>query len=505
MSREVKAFFDIAGRLCWKIVQENDEKTDRYYIFRLEKNGAEHRFGFLQNQSSNRHYYEELSNRVEFILVGDSSYNSDSPHSKGCRVPVIPSDEFIFLLTDWNMEMEGEDADETRESEETEIDEEERKKDKRKTYEEKTIHIIEENPIEQIYTQLRALTSNTIVEGIIKRHSKNKELFISEEMVKNKAKGVTYLIQNAIDYYDNASTQNMTQRMLNLYYGSIAFMEAEMLIYGDDYSDLESIEKITKNGHGLRTFGEARNLTDFKVGVNNKGLFYAWLKHRNIDVSDFPTSWDKCKKSNFLISLELLLSHIPELQNIMMETDKMYKPYFLFPSSDMTLNHTVSLRRKKEVIYKRKYYGNYIDFINLYGKTSKDIVESFLAPITIIGPYTSSVSGESGWRVFVRTKRNGDYYDNYHTHKGLSASQVIAPLFGKTDSWEVFAIMILYAMSIIVRYMPNLWARIMGGDLDRYKAVFYQFSRVAERELTQVFLEILTDKHVMIVHPNGLI
>ena len=114
MSREVKAFFDIAGRLCWKIVQENDEVTDRYYIFRLEKNGAEHRFGFLQNQSSNRHYYEELSNRVEFILVGDSSYNSDSPYSKGCRVPVIPSDEFIFLLTDWNMEMEGEDADETR-------------------------------------------------------------------------------------------------------------------------------------------------------------------------------------------------------------------------------------------------------------------------------------------------------------------------------------------------------------------------------------------------------
>ena len=65
--------------------------------------------------------------------------------------------------------------------------------------------------------------------------------------------------------------------------------------------------------------------------------------------------------------------------------------------------------------------------------------------------------------------------------------------------------MILYALSIIVRYMPNLWARILHGDLDNYKAVFYQFSRVAERELTQIFLEKLTGKNVLITHPQGLL
>ena len=82
---------------------------------------------------------------------------------------------------------------------------------------------------------------------------------------------------------------------------------------------------------------------------------------------------------------------------------------------------------------------------------------------------------------------------------------VIAPLFGRTDDWEVFSVMILYALSIIVRYMPNLWARILHGDLDHYKAVIYQFSRVAERELTQIFLEKLTRKRVIISHPQKLI
>lgn len=82
---------------------------------------------------------------------------------------------------------------------------------------------------------------------------------------------------------------------------------------------------------------------------------------------------------------------------------------------------------------------------------------------------------------------------------------VMKQLFGITSDWEVYAVMILYGMSIIVRYMPNLWARISHGDLDRYKAVFYQFSRVAERELTQLFLEQLTGKRVVIRHPQTLI
>ena len=123
----------------------------------------------------------------------------------------------------------------------------------------------------------------------------------------------------------------------------------------------------------------------------------------------------------------------------------------------------------------------------------------------MIGPYEDSISGSGGWRVYVHHKKDGKHFEEYKTHKGLSASMILKPLFGITNDWEVYAVMILYALSIIVRYMPNLWARISHGDLDRYKAVFYQFSRVAERELTQVFLEKLTGKRVVIRHPQGLI
>jgi len=504
MSREKQDFMKITKCLGWSIKQINSEGLNRCDLHMVEKGEVSHTFGFLQNQSTNREYYSALESRAEIIFVGGYSFDKDSTFSKECKVPVVPSDEFLYVMTDWNMENEGVEPELLDSESDANNDKRGSRILKRQNQLKKTIHIVEENPIEQIYTQLRALSSKAVVRECVKRHSKNSAIVLSEGLIDEKAIGVSYLVQNAIDYYDNASTENMTQRMLNLYYGSIAFMEAEMLIYGDQYKNLEEIEKVTKSGHGMRTFGDAVDLDDFFIGVIDKGLFYAWLKHRGVNVSDFPKKWDDCKKKDFLISLQELLCHIPELQNIMKETDKNYKPQFLFPSYEMELNRPVTLR-KEEQIYQRKYYGCYIDFLNLEGETSRDVIEKFLAPITIIGPYNSGISGESGWRVFIRQKSNGEHYDSYQTHKGLSASQVIAPLFGKTDLWEVFAIMVLYAMSIIVRYMPNLWARILHGELDRYKAVFYQFSRVAERELTQIFLEILTDKTVQITHPSGLI
>ena len=56
--------------------------------------------------------------------------------------------------------------------------------------------------------------------------------------------------------------------------------------------------------------------------------------------------------------------------------------------------------------------------------------------------------------------------------------------------------------------MPYRYPRLsvyMHGELDHNKAVIYQFSRVAERELTQIFLEKITGKTVRISHPQSLI
>lgn len=75
--------------------------------------------------------------------------------------------------------------------------------------------------------------------------------------------------------------------------------------------------------------------------------------------------------------------------------------------------------------------------------------------IIVIGRYEDNITDSRGWRVFVRHKKDERHFDAYYTHKGLSASMLLKPVLGMTNHWEVYAVMILYAFSIIVRYMPN--------------------------------------------------
>lgn len=488
----------ISDDMGWNIMIDEECDLHSYIVFSVTKENISHKLGYLYSQSTDKSVYRKLESLSEIILIYGKgmSFEENNSFSAGCTIPVIPDSDFLYVMIDWHMDFLGV-------SSTVNVS-----KSARHFSSEETIRIIEENPLEQIYTHLRALTSKNVAYKAIERHNNKKHTDISNDIMESKAIGISHLVQNAIDYYSSASTENMTQRMLNLYYGTIALMEAEMLVYGDKYKNLSEIEKITKSGHGLTTFGDATDLKDFFVGAINNGLFRAWLSHRGVNVSDFPVSRKDVEKSDFKSSFYDLLCHIPELQNILQEIDEDYRPYFLFPSFDIHMNHTIGLGSRKS-IYKRKFNGTCIALLNLEGKCDydweKEVILSFLAPLTIIGKYRNEQTGSEGWKVMVLHGPDKLHWDSYSTHKGLSNTVIISPLFHRTDEWDVYAVMILYTLSIVVRYMPNLWSRIMVGDLDSYKAVFYQFSRIAERELTQIFLEKLTNKHVIISHPQGVI
>ena len=48
---------------------------------------------------------------------------------------------------------------------------------------------------------------------------------------------------------------------------------------------------------------------------------------------------------------------------------------------------------------------------------------------------------------------------------------------------------VLYALSILVRYMPRTWRHVEGGDLDQHLALVRTAVGVFERILPQEFLE----------------
>lgn len=492
-NREIE---EIAGQLGWEIRELRCDLPNSCLVCAASRETeggerTEHKFARLYSQSSANSVYRQLEQEAECILIPGMMIERKNSFSKDCRIPVIPETEFKFVLTDWNLEFLGAGGLEKPRGAERE----------RGLC--GKIFIIEENPPEQIYTQLRALTSREVAEKTVERYDGVLRTGLSEEEIRWKAEGVSCLVQNAIDYFENASTENLTQRMLNLYYGTLALMEAEMLVYGSGYKKLEEIEKVTRNGHGMVTFGDAADgLNDFYVSALSQGLFQAWLAHRGVSTEGFPEKKKKAEKSEFRISLNQLLYCIPELENILMETDEGFHPGYVFPDYDMAANKA---GLSGETYYQRKYSGSYVNMIDMSGRAEKDLIRHIPGRLTVVGEYRDPRTGVSGWKTFVHHEAGRRAYEEYRAHKGLSTSMILKQLFGRTNDWEAYAVMLLYAMSIIVRYMPNMWARILRGDLDRYKAVFYQFSRVADRELPQIFLEILTGKKVVIRHPQWLV
>lgn len=384
-SRTEKEFSEIANALGWSIVFANGNLG----IYSISRNDITHSFGYLSSYS--KAAYQALESSVEIVFVSDVGYRSESI-AKDARV--YPSSDFLYVMTDWNMKALG--------IEPPVFNGTELKPD--------TIRIIEENPLQQIYTHLHSLTSKTVVKQVVKRHAKKEGIILDTDVIDAKAEGVTYLVQNAIDYYDQVSSENMTQRLLNLYYGTIALMEAEMLISGDQYKYLSEIEAITTSGHGMTTFGAAETLRDFYVGVMDRGLFQAWLNYRGINVSGFEKSRQKAEKSDFVISLDDLFRHIPELQDIMQETEEDYKPYFLFPYYDSLFNHTTRLHG---TVYEPEYPGSYVSFLNREGKADpkweRGLIEGFTAPFTITGQYRERES--VGWRTYLCHPKGTHHYE----------------------------------------------------------------------------------------------
>ena len=60
---------------------------------------------------------------------------------------------------------------------------------------------------------------------------------------------------------------------------------------------------------------------------------------------------------------------------------------------------------------------------------------------------------------------------------------------GGLHEYRTIAVVTLYALSIMARYMPGAWHRIEGGDQDHYLALVQESLAVWERLLPEHFLE----------------
>jgi hypothetical protein len=92
-----------------------------------------------------------------------------------------------------------------------------------------------------------------------------------------------------------------------------------------------------------------------------------------------------------------------------------------------------------------------------------------------------------------------DYFEHYESAR--SGTSVIAPFWGTSDAL-ILHLVTLYALSIVVRYLPSLWQRIERGNLDHIRALLEGYMSEFDHVGSLMALERITGHRILLAQPG---
>lgn len=380
--------------------------------------------------------------------------------------------------------------------------------------------LLADAPIEAVWLRLRQLTSVRLAEMMLADRARRGGYSFDPPVARTKAQGLAYAIRNAADYF-RVGSPNVSQRVLNLYYGAMAFAQAEMLAHPNGPRALSEVERSTKLGHGLNTIsGEPDDIDALIIYPLDEGFFASWM-HAIGESTDtfFPrkkskpsTPADVERTGVTHTTVEQLFARIPELLDLYLDVFAS-PPASISASFDMSSKENTErfnpyMARKKDVAPPT---SSLIVMVDPTARLSVDALGALRGPISDV----KDVSAEPDpWRTLGRKFRArvahepGQHWFNVvpaYTSPlfGQTDFRLLFPLFGSITEYRAIAMVLLYALSIVVRYRPALWRRVQEGDLDHVRVLVEAFLSVAERVLPQQFLEQITSRNVRAKHPGS--
>ena len=146
----------------------------------------------------------------------------------------------------------------------------------------------------------------------------------------------------------------------------------------------------------------------------------------------------------------------------------------------------------------------YAFLVDETARLTRDDIAEFPGPITQIAEVPSEDPGRH-FRVAVDSRGKRVWWDALPVHHSpFERDALIQPLFGVVGEYRAICVVLLYALSILVRYRPSIWRRVQEGDLDHFRALIEAFLAVVERVLPEQFLEKIGGQRVFAKQPGSL-
>jgi hypothetical protein len=478
----------------WTVSIEEEVRRGEYLLISAERGGHRHRIALLYSCATDNAVYKAAAQQAEHIFFNSEPYKLES-FAYGLDKPVGPASDFHALLLTWNAaSSEGKFAPAAVENVPV------------ASSRPKHRVLLSEEPIDAIWLRLRQLQSVTLAKKIIAERASQGGTSLSKESIGSKAEGVAYALRNATDYFRTADIRNVSQRVLNLYYGSMAFAFAEMLASPHGPSTLTDIEDSTKRGHGLYTLDGLRGgLENLVVGIETPGFYPAWIKSMGIAVDAVPNRNKRPHQYEELaklpawswLTIEQLFGRIPEVADLFNDIFES-APGWITPFYDQSANQGVSLFGSNTPPSR-----SYVQFVDESSRFTKQDIAAFPGPISEIAEVTSEHPGRY-FRAAIDHGGKGVWWEALQLHHSpFKRNTLILPIFETVGEYRAICLALLYGLSIVVRYRPSIWRRVQEGDLDHMRALTEAFLAVVERVLPEQFLECITGQQVSAKQPGS--
>jgi hypothetical protein len=476
----------------WKATVEQEVESGEYLLISAERGGQRHVIALMYTSATDNAVYKSLAGQVEHIFFNGEPNMLES-FAYGITTPVSTADDFHGVLLKWNAASSDEKFVPIAESADPVT----------VTCPQHRV-LLSEDPIQAIWLRLRQFQSVNLARKLIEERAQREKVNLSNDAVHSKAEGVAYALRNASDYFQAREVRNVSQRVLNLYYGSLAFAFAEMLASPVGPKTLVDVEDSTKQGHGLYTIdGLSNGLEHLVVGVISRGFFPAWMKFLGLATDQIPekkaSHYDKIEglPHTSWLTVERLFACIPEVSDLFNDIFES-APGWVMPIYDQSANAWPSLLDTKG-----RATRSYVLFVDDSARLTKEDIAAFPGPISEIMEVASEHSGRH-FRVAIDHADKNIWWEALRVHHSpFKRDALILPVFGVVDDYRAVCVVLLYALSIVVRYRPGIWRRVQEGDLDHMRVLIEAFLAVVERVLPEQFLETVTGQAIFARQPGS--
>lgn len=381
------------------------------------------------------------------------------------------------------------------------------------TGETKSEHIVAADPVGATWLRLKRLTSRHLCEqAIIRRNSET----IAPAVLAKKASGMAWAVRSGLGYWDTEANA-LNSRVLSRYYAVLQLSIAEQVSSSDPKDLLPAIQRHTEFGHGLFTLRhpDVQFPDGMLVGCAQSGHFAAYAKYRKIDLKPYifekkPKKIEDVEdtKKSLLVSLTDLLRRVPELQTVTQEFFGQEPLSFrIAPDNIKRIEQQQAAGWQKLAQPDASQSTQVTSWVNIYTPRSGAPLPSISGygfPLTDITEQDDVIGGGRHLSAAVKHSSDSHWQNHLRTYKSAyCGTSIIAPFWGNDDPF-VLNFAILYAFSIVVRYLPELWHEIEDGSLDHIRVLLEQYLAIVDQVLPKLIIERLTGVTLTVVQPDSL-